>query len=194
MDDIHTKPNLFKMEPLRDPVFIEATQTSEKQLSEIDKRFKQIYDALALAEKEQNAEAYAKGIRELIGDMKAEVTQRFMVSSGDLGHTMQEWANKSPYPDNATLELLKKGKNIVGRSNTLNNSQTPHGTGIYFGDGTDRLNSQSFGGSVVDYVNRRGKDYITAQLVPGQPVQMEPVSVFQVETTLSGYHPRAQAT
>lgn len=154
-------------------------------------------DTYALLEKalaEENPDAYAKGIRDLAGNMKAEITKQYMVSSGDLGHTMQEWANRSPYPDNATLEFLKKGKNIVGRSNTLNNSQTPHGTGIYFGDGTDRINSQSFGGSVVDYVNSRGKDYITAQLVPGQPVQMEPVSVFQVETTLNGYHPRAQET
>lgn len=167
---------------------------SVKEPNDLEREFNDTYAFLEQALAEQNPDAYAKGIRDLAGNMKSEITKQFMTSSGDLAHTMQEWVNRSPYPDNATLELLKKGENIVGRSNTLNNSQTPHGTGIYFGDGTDRINSQSFGGSVVDYVNRRGKDYITAQLVPGQKVQMEPVSVFQVETTLSGYHPRAQAT
>lgn len=168
-------------------------ELSASEPSGIEKVFTEVYALLEKAIAEKNADAYAKGIRDLAGNMKAEITKQYMVSSGDLGHTMQEWANKSPYPDNAALELLKKGQNIAGRSNTLNNSQTPHGTGIYRGDGTDRLNSQSFGGNVVDYVNSRGKDYITAQLVSGQPVQMEPVSVFQVETTLNGYHPRAQA-
>ncbi len=192
MDDITAKPNPFGFEPLKDVSNEVEANLAEQPLSEIDQKFKQTYEALAQAEKEQDSEAYAKGIRELVGTMKTEITKQFMTSYGDLGHTMQEWANKSPYPDTTTLELLKKGQNIVRRTNTLNNSQTPHGSGMYIGDQTDRINSQSFGGNVVDYVNKRGFDYITAQIVPGQPVQMEPVSVFQVETTLNGYRPRPQ--
>lgn len=169
------------------------TELHIDKLVDLEKVFTDTYSVLEKAIEEQNPEAYANGICDLSGSMKAEITQKFMTSSGDLGHTMQEWASRSPYLDNATLESLKKGQNIVGRTNTLNNSQTPHGTGIYQGDGTDRLNSQSFGGNVVDYVNDRGRDYITAQMVPGQSVQQEPVSVFQVETTLNGYHSRIQA-
>lgn len=159
---------------------------------DLEKAFIDAYALLEKANAEQNPDAYAKGICELSSNMKAEITQKFMTSSGDLGHTMQEWINRSPYPDNAMLELLKRGQNIVKRTNTLNNSQTPHGTGIYRGDATDRINSQLFGNNVVEYVNTRGRDYITAQIVPGKPVQMEPVSVFQVETTLNGFHPRIQ--
>lgn len=191
-EEIIAKPNPFSFEPLKDVSDEVETNPVEQPLSEIDQKFKQTYEALEQAEREQNPEAYAKGIRELMGTMKTEITKQFMTSNGDLGHTMQEWANKSPYPDTAALEILKNGQNIVKRTNTLNNSQTPHGSGMYIGDPTDRINSQAFGGNVVDYVNKRGLDYILAQIVPGQPVQMEPVSVFQVETTLSGYHPRPQ--
>lgn len=165
---------------------------SVDEQSSLESNFSNIYTILERAIAEQSPEAYADGVRLLIGQMRAEINNDYQKSSGDMGNTMIEWANKLPNLDQEALERLKKGNNIVRRSNTLNNSRAPHGTGNFIGDQTDRNNSRNFGTTVVNYVNRRGKDYVTVQLVDGQPVQMEPVSIFQVETTLKGYPSRVQ--
>ena len=161
-----------------------------EELSGIEKVFADIYHALEKAISEQNPDAYTKGICDLAGSMRSEISDKYMSSSGDLGNTMTEWASRSPYPDAAGLESLKAGKDIVKRTSTKNNSGTPHGTGNFVGDLTDSGNSQRFGDVVASYVNERGRDFITAQIVPGKSEQREPVSIFQVETTLRGYHPR----
>lgn len=198
MDDLKAEQWEGEFEPIKGlPQSSNLLEDDERPLYPMDQKYQEIYDALDAAEKEQSPEKYAQGIRDLIGFMKGEITQRHRGGLGDLDNTMNEWANKSPYPNDEIMEKLKKGLNVVGRTNTMNNSYSstasPHGTGLYRGDPTDRNNSQYFGNNVVDYVNARGKDYITAQIVPGQPVQQEPVSVYQVETTLKGFQPRIQA-
>lgn len=187
VDNITAKPNPFPMEPLENLPTEEPPRTTERPLSPIDQKFKQIYDALAAAEKEQNPDAYASALGNLSTTMTQEVAANYRPQFGDLAHTMMEWENRNSYFIQSHSGEIKAGNQVTRRSNTLNNQRSPHGVGTWSGDRTDQLNSQSFGEAVTDYIAKRGGNYITGAVVPGRSEQSEPHSVMQVETKYKGF-------
>jgi hypothetical protein len=187
-DDVNAQPWSGRFEPNPDlPDFSEAPTTDERPLSPMDKKFKQIYDALSTAEKEQNPDAYVSALGNLSTAMSQEVLGHYGSQYGDLAHTMMEWQSRNNYFIQSHPAEIKAGRLVTRRSNTLNNQRNPHGVGPWSGDHTDQHNSQSFGEAVTGYLTKRGSDYISGVVIPGRSEQSEPHSVMQVETRYKGF-------
>ena len=192
MDDIPAKPNPFDTEGTKfgDLVAnkgLPPERQSDESLSPIDQKFKDIHGRLEIAETTQNPEAYASALEDLSAAMTQEVSATYISQYGDLAHTMMEWQQRNSYFINSHTAEIKAGNQVTRRSNTLNNQRRPHGVGVWLGDRTDQLNSQSFGEAVTEYIAKRGGNYITGAVVPGRSEQSEPHSVMQVETKYKGF-------
>ena len=154
----------------------------QKEKSPVDLQFDAAYASVQSAVERGDAERYVKELGQLAQVMRTEVIQNNAPPNfGDLPHTFMEWQHQNSFLYEFEADKIKKGVDVSKPSNTLDNHGKPHRD--WPGDTTMSRNSQSFGGAVADYVNKRGRDFITGSVVPGQTEQH---SHYQVLTTFKG--------
>lgn len=157
----------------------------EEAKSATDMEFDAAYIALQKSVERGDADGYVRGLGELGQAMKEEVIQEHGAPKfGDLHHTFMEWQAHSPYLTRSEEDSIKTGADVDKVSNTLDNQFKPHRDWDYH-DRTMRINSESFGKTVADYLNQRGKGFITGSVVLGNSLDRQ--SEFVVQTVFKGF-------
>lgn len=165
-----------------EPLDLPAGLPPQEVKSHIDQQFDAAYASVQSAAERGDAEGYVKELGQLAQLMRTEVIQNNAPPNfGDLPHTFMEWQHQNSFLYEFEAYRIKNGVDVSKLSNTLDNHSKPHRD--WPGDTTMSRNSQSFGGAVADYVNKRGNDFITGSVVPGQTEQN---SHYQVLTTFKG--------
>lgn len=150
--------------------------------SPVDQQFDAAYASVQSAAERGDAEGYVKELGQLAQLMRTEVIQNNAPPNfGDLPHTFMGWQHQNSFLYEFEADKIRKGIDVSKLSDTLDNHGKPHRDRP--GDTTMSRNSQSFGGAVADYVNKRGHDFITGSVVAGQTEQN---SHYQVLTTFKG--------
>jgi len=153
---------------------------SPKQV--IDKKdFRPLFDEVyKRIEEAGNGADYSRAVMDLGSLMGEELRENNRNGFGDLAFSRIEWADqvrKQRTTDN--YDKLDKGESVRFRTDTLQNQRRP----------TDHEGvSQSMADSVTEYVNGRGRGYITAFVDKGvSENSWQRCSPWQTVTTIKGY-------